>query len=143
MKRKTDLSQPPGNSPAEVAQGRVPHSNCAAAIESAGVLLVQAMQESDPPITQLSGALARMVAALSEMRTQVNHLPESSQAAASRAAVEALAREICVCIENLQFHDRLIQQLTQVRERLARLADHGIPESVPAAPVPAGSIELF
>jgi hypothetical protein len=101
------------------------------------------MQESDPPIAQLSGALARMVGAVSQMRTQANHLPGSPEATASRAAVEALARDIAVCIENLQFHDRLSQQLTQVKDRLASLAANKILASVPAKPVPPGSVELF
>jgi hypothetical protein len=121
----------------------VQHSSCAAAIESAGVLLVHTMQESDPPIAQLSGALARMVGAVAQMRTQVSHLPSSPAAAASQAAVEALARDIGVCIESLQFHDRLTQQLTQVKERLASLAANKVLESVLATPVPPGSVELF
>ena len=33
-----------------------------------------------------------------------------------------LARDVAVCIESLQFHDRLAQQLTQVRNILATLA---------------------
>jgi len=35
---------------------------------------------------------------------------------------ELLARDLAVCVENLQFHDRLTQQLTQVRNLLASLA---------------------
>ena len=37
------------------------------------------------------------------------------------------AREMGICIENLQFHDRLTQQLTQVRNLLAALAFSDVP----------------
>ena len=37
------------------------------------------------------------------------------------------AREVAVCIESLQFHDRLMQQLTQVRNLLASLAAETLP----------------
>jgi hypothetical protein len=35
-----------------------------------------------------------------------------------------LARELAVCIEGLQFHDRLMQQLAHVRNCLAELSTH-------------------
>src|SRR6202012_4389512 len=38
---------------------------------------------------------------------------------------EQVAREVAICIESLQFHDRLTQQLTQVRNLLATLVLKG------------------
>jgi hypothetical protein len=35
-----------------------------------------------------------------------------------------LATDVAICIQSLQFHDRLIQQLAAVRSFLASLADH-------------------
>ena len=55
--------------------------------------------------------------------------------AADLAAHRALlAQEVAVCIENLQFHDRLTQQLTQIRNLLATLASSDVPTEYRMAP---------
>jgi hypothetical protein len=60
---------------------------------------------------------------------------------------DAFKRDIAVCIESLQFHDRLMQQLTQARDVLTGLTGNKLLARV--ANVPAndssldGSIELF
>ncbi|MDB6106770.1 MAG: hypothetical protein JWO52_6769 [Gammaproteobacteria bacterium] len=103
------------------------------------MLLVHGLQQSDMPVSRLSGALARMAETLTDIGTplfgQVNTLP----AADVRVLRDSFARELAVCIESLQFHDRLMQQLTQARDLLTGLgAKLG---AVPALPANDGSIE--
>ena len=54
------------------------------------------------PVEDLSGALTRMF----------ERVAAGDDAQADR---EALLRDLTVCVEGLQFHDRLMQQLSQVR----------------------------
>jgi hypothetical protein len=60
---------------------------------------------------------------------------------------DAFARDIAVCIESLQFHDRLVQQLTQARDLLTGLAPNPRLPTAPGLPAHessiAGSVELF
>ena len=81
------------------------------ALEAAASLLALAMQESQRPVDELGGALARMTHALA--RSPEEH--------------GGLARELAVCVEGLQFHDRLMQQLAHVRNCLAELS---LPQAV-------------
>ena len=67
---------------------------------TAAALIELAVQESHTPVDTLGRALARIA----------DSAPE--------AAAE-LRAELAVCIESLQFHDRMVQQLTQVRDLLA------------------------
>jgi len=87
------------------------------AIQAAAALIALAMHESGSPVVELGGALTRLASKLAEGTADV------------RFEKEALARELAVCIENLQFHDRLMQQLTQVRNLLASLAAETLPAS--------------
>jgi len=114
-------------------------------MERATLLLAHGLRESDIPIERLSGALARMAQTLTDIGT-----PLFGQAAAQpRADLQVIrnvfARELAVCIESLQFHDRLMQQLTQARDLLTGMRVE-LP-AVPALPANesgiAGSIELF
>jgi hypothetical protein len=73
----------------------------------------------------LSGALARM-AQLAQTQ------PSGADTPLDRAQ---LARDVAVCVESLQFHDRLTQQLTQVRNLLATLAFSDVPTDVAGRPV--------
>jgi hypothetical protein len=66
-------------------------------MEAAAVLLSLAMRDTERPVADLCEALSRI----------------------ARTASPALARDVAVCIESLQFHDRLIQQLAAVRGLLA------------------------
>jgi hypothetical protein len=96
----------PVNTPAATAEER------SAALEAAAALLALAMHESHAPVDALGGALERMARALGQ-----------AGRAHERAALE---RDLALCIECLQFHDRMIQQLTQVRECLSELSGaHG------------------
>ncbi len=108
MNRNTDLTrQTPSHAQSDVSS----------ALQAAAALIALAMHESHPPIEELSGALARLAEFASAR-------PEASASAADR---NALARELAICIEHLQFHDRLMQQLTQVRDLLASLAAETLP----------------
>ncbi|MGH8219842.1 MAG: hypothetical protein ACREUT_14955 [Steroidobacteraceae bacterium] len=100
----------------------------AAALASAASRLAHAMRESCGPVDRMAAALERMMRALARhehCRTE-------------------LEREIAICIESLQFHDSLMQQLAQVRAGLAAAGGAGHPPSeTRLADGAAGSIELF
>jgi hypothetical protein len=84
-------------------------SGRAAALEATAALLALAMQESHGAVQVLSAALERMHQALAH--------------GAGPQLPARLEQELTVCVESLQFHDRLMQQLTQVRNCLAGLAE--------------------
>jgi len=87
------------------------------AVQAAAALIALAMHESGAPVVELGGGLTRLAGKLNEGVGDV------------RFDKESLSRELAVCIENLQFHDRLMQQLTQVRNLLASLAAETLPAS--------------
>jgi hypothetical protein len=85
-------------------------------IEAAAALIELSVHESNGPVEDLSGALARMA-------QLVQSPPGNSAGTADKPLDRAqLARDVAICIESLQFHDRLTQQLTQIRNLLATLA---------------------
>jgi hypothetical protein len=90
-------------------------SDPSSAIQAAAALIALAMHESGAPVVELGSALTRLAGRLSQA-TGEEHFDK-----------EWLSRELAVCIENLQFHDRLMQQLTQVRNLLASLAAETLP----------------
>lgn len=69
------------------------------AAAAAAALIELSIRESLVPVEALGRALSRIAAA-----------PESAR---------ELRADVAVCIESLQFHDRMVQQLTQVRDLLA------------------------
>lgn len=77
---------------------------CAAA--TAAALIELALSESQRPVRELGEALARVGAAVS-------------------AGSPPAARDLDACVESLQFHDRMVQQLSQVRDLLAAVAASG------------------
>ncbi len=79
-------------------------------VEAAAALIELSLHESNAPVEELSGALARIAHSLRGATGDFQHNRE------------LLAKDLAVCVENLQFHDRLTQQLTQVRNLLASLA---------------------
>jgi plasmid stabilization system protein ParE len=81
---------------------------CAAA--TAAALIELALSESQRPVGELGEALSRVSAAVSAGRPPA-------------------AADLEACVECLQFHDRLVQQLSQVRDLLAAVAAAG--ESAP------------
>lgn len=145
MKRINDVPRTaPGADPTDMTAGSV---SCASAVELAGVLLAHTMQEAEAPISQLSEALARVAQSLNGSLSVAERGAGSEPG--SKAAREAITRDLAVCIENLQFHDRLMQQLARVHDILAALAANRRLADIPAQPPSTasnggqGSIELF
>lgn len=148
MKRNTDVSRIRSAEIQDSAGTGPRPSTCAAAVERATLLLAQSMQESDIPIARLSEALARMARTLGDLGTPLFGGGDQARAGTDvRAFRDALARDISVCIESLQFHDRLMQQLAQSREILTSLGANRLLAQVPETPAidgrGGGSIELF
>lgn len=116
-------------------------------LDGVAALLALAMHDSYAPVERLGTALERMASAIARCahaREQGQSL-EPSSLAALVACQDALEREIAVCIESLQFHDRLMQRLAHVRDCLAEATGNG---HAPGRErrvfdLPAGSIELF
>jgi hypothetical protein len=105
------------------------------------------MQQSDIPISELSDALARMARTLSDIGPPLFGGGDPANPTAPQKTSEmhvvrdALARDIAVCIQSLQFHDRLMQQLTQARDILIGLAANRLLANIPNVPANEGSIE--
>jgi len=90
----------------------------ASPVEAAAALIELALHESNGPVEDLGGALTRLA-------LLVQAKPGAGGTGADPELRERVAREVSVCIESLQFHDRLSQQLTQVRNLLATLVLKG------------------
>jgi hypothetical protein len=116
-------------------------------MERATVLLVHGLQQSDIPISQLSGALARMAQTLADIGTPLFGPEGLTPTGDPQVLRDAFARDLAICIESLQFHDRLMQQLTQARDLLTGLGTQPLLSTLPALPANeggiAGSVELF
>lgn len=124
------------------------------AVVEAAALLDLAMNESQSPMGELGDALARMSRVLSGTCTLIegkgNELLDAKMRSQIEQCRDLFVKEVAVCIESLQFHDRLIQQLTHAKNCLA--AQGGDP-TLPAAQravdawmtrhAAEGSIELF
>jgi hypothetical protein len=110
-------------------------------VERATTLLVHSMQAADTPISQLSDALARMAQTLSDIGTPLFGQTDAEPTADVRMVGDAFKRDIAVCIESLQFHDRLMQQLTQARDALTGVATNKLLARVPNVPANDGSLE--
>jgi len=109
------------------------------------MLLVHSTQESEGPITELSEALARMARTLHDSGAPLFGEARLNSTADVQLIRDAFARDIAICIQSLQFHDRLTQQLTQARDALTgasvRLA--AMPDRPANEDGIEGSIELF
>ena len=90
--------------------------NCAydlaGAAATAAALIELALSESQRPVAALGEALSRVSAAAS-------------------AGTPPAARDLEACVECLQFHDRMQQQLSQVRDLLAAVAASGSADTAP------------
>lgn len=105
------------------------------------MLLIHGLQQSDMPISQLSGALARMSQTLTDVGTPLFGAAAAEADADLQVLRNAFARDIAVCIESLQFHDRLMQQLSQARDLLTATAPPPLLAAVPGPPPNDGSIQ--
>jgi hypothetical protein len=130
----------------------------AAALEAAARLLALAMRDSHGPVDALASALERMAAALTQCARALErqraldgehrHREPPPPLSDFAAALHGLERDIALCIESLQFHDRLMQRLEKVSGCLTgehRSLDSrgGETPSSPVAGSTEGSIELF
>jgi hypothetical protein len=110
-------------------------------MERAALLLVHGLQQSDIPISRLSAALARMAQTLTDIGIPLFGQADASAAADLPVLRDVFARELAVCIESLQFHDRLMQQLTQARDLLTGSGPEPLLAALPVLPANEGSIE--
>jgi hypothetical protein len=129
MKRPKDVSRLRTALIQETVETGAQPAGCDAAVERATALLILSMRQSDSPISELGGALARMARTLNDT------------AADPQTLRNEMARDICVCIQSLQFHDRLMQQLTQARDLLTGIATDGLLAQLPPPPANEGSME--
>src|SRR4051812_30683284 len=90
-------------------------------VQAAAVLLSLAMRDTESPVTDLGQALSRMVSTLTTVREHVEKKPFNGDTDKTRNQLES---ELAICIQSLQFHDRLIQQLAAVRNLLTGLSSH-------------------
>lgn len=91
-------------------------------VQAAAVLLSLAMRDTESPVTDLGQALSRMVSTLTTVREHMEMKPFNGSTDKTRHQLEG---ELSICIQSLQFHDRLIQQLAAVRNLLTGLSSHG------------------
>lgn len=96
----------------------------------AAELLCSAMRDSEAPVMEMAGALARINKAL--VRGAQSEDP---------CGCSNLKQDIALCIQSLQFHDRLMQQLTAVQRLMGTAAAPG--DMATGFVPPEGSVELF
>jgi hypothetical protein len=103
----------------------VPHptvlddAETATAVEAAVLLVALAIHDTTQPMEQLCDAVERMRQALPA------DSPHPTIANSARAVRELqLAQNLVICVESMQFHDRLLQQLAFVRDLLAAALKH-------------------
>jgi hypothetical protein len=151
MKRNTDVSRMSSAGAAEPGAAGTRPAGRDAATERATALLALGLQQSAAPISELGAALARMARALDEAGAPLFDspaaVPDRPAEADLRRLRAALARDVAVCIECLQFHDRLTQQLSQAHDLLSGGRTEGpltkVSNRAANAGSPEGSIELF
>jgi hypothetical protein len=95
-------------------------------VEAAAALIELSLHESNGPVEELSRALGRM-ARLVQGQPAGRGINQQDRA--------QLAQDVAICIESLQFHDRLTQQLTQVRNLLATLVFSDVPTDIAGRPL--------
>jgi hypothetical protein len=99
--------------------------------DHAADLLGTAMRDTETPVMEMAGALARISSALVRAQAVDDEACDCAH----------LKQDLAICIQSLQFHDRLIQQLTAVRRLMGSAPMEG---ELASGFMPAeGSIELF
>ena len=98
-------------------------------VQAAAVLLSLAMRDTESPVSDLGQALSRMVHTVTALRSHVSDpIRDKTLNGSSDEHRRKLESELFLCIQSLQFHDRLIQQLAAVRNLLTSLASIGTME---------------
>jgi hypothetical protein len=100
--------------------------------DRAAELLGTAMRDTEAPVMEMAGALTRISNALVRAQASVKD---------DRCGCAHLKQDIAICIQSLQFHDRLSQQLTAVRRLMGSAPMEG--ELASGFMPPEGSVELF
>jgi hypothetical protein len=93
-------------------------------VQAAAVLLSLAMRDTESPVSDLGQALSRMVHTVTALRSHATSQAKVVNGGSDEQRKE-LENELFICIQSLQFHDRLIQQLAAVRNLLTSLASIG------------------
>jgi hypothetical protein len=107
----------------------------AAARDIAVTLLGTAMRDTEGPVMEMAGALTRISNILARGQS-------ADGSVVCGGDCRALIRnDIAICIQSLQFHDRLIQQLTALRQLMGSEPTAG--EQCSGFMPPEGSVELF
>lgn len=104
---------------AKVPIAMIEETETATAVEAAALLVGLAIQDTRQPVTELGNALERIhrgVAGMAAAQRDRGGTPTQEQG--------EMARDLTVCIESLQFHDRLMQQLAFVRDLLSAILKH-------------------
>ncbi len=105
--------------------------------DAASGLLGTAMRDTETPVMEMAGALTRISTLLARTRSQGPVRP----VAGPDDYRELIESDISLCIQSLQFHDRLIQQLSAVRRLMGAEVMEG---ELCSGFMPAeGSVELF
>jgi hypothetical protein len=91
-------------------------------VQAAAVLLSLAMRDTESPVQDLGQSLSRMVSTVTTLRDRVADRRVNGNIKVDPMQLE---NELSVCIQSLQFHDRLIQQLAAVRNLLTSLGPYG------------------
>lgn len=100
MKRRTQTQHPAPETPSRPAGGP---DELIRSAQTAAALIELAISESQQPVDTLGEALTRI-------------------STAAAAGARPRADDVAACIESLQFHDRMVQELTHVRDLLAHVA---------------------
>jgi hypothetical protein len=91
----------------------------ATAVEAAVLLVALAIHDTTQPVDRLCEAMERMCQSLA-VGSEPNTLAKSGAAVRDLQ----LARDLAICVQSLQFHDRLLQQLAFVRDLLGAILQH-------------------
>lgn len=107
------------------------------ATDVAADLLGTAMRDTEVPVMDMAGALARISSALSQSGRGA-----APMGLCGHGCSDLIRDDIALCIQSLQFHDRLIQQLAAVRRLMGSEPMPGELSSAGFMPS-EGSVELF
>jgi hypothetical protein len=92
-------------------------TDAATAVEAASLLVGLAINDTHQPVEQMGAALERIQNTLTVLRR------ESPSSRPGMAFEAGFVHDVATCIEGLQFHDRLMQQLAFVRDLLAAILE--------------------
>jgi hypothetical protein len=119
---------PMGATPEQAATLFDLNGNAARAIAAATAQIDLALREAHDPVNSLGLTLERIAAHMQELRgkflTHTRNCGDAQGMLEMDLAVEALAGEMAIAIQNMQFFDRMFQHLTHVHDYLTGGADN-------------------